>query len=76
MTLTVPTINRAREIVWVVSGAGKSDAVRRVIAGDGALPAARVRADTATLLVDAAAAVGIAGDVSIEGAASARGGSA
>ena len=43
ITLTFPAINRARLVVFTVSGATKRDAFARVAAGDD-LPAARVRA--------------------------------
>ena len=56
MTLTFPAIDRARCILWLVTGAGKSDALRRLRAGDRSIPAGRVRSDRAILLADTAAA--------------------
>jgi 6-phosphogluconolactonase len=56
MTLTYPIIDRARHIVWVVTGADKVAALRRLRAGDVDIPAARVRSEHATLLADRAAA--------------------
>ena len=56
MTLTYPLINRARKILWVVTGAEKVEALRKLRAGDGSIPAGRVRAERALLLADRAAA--------------------
>ena len=58
MTLTFPAIDRARCILWLVTGSGKSDALRRLRAGDRSIPAGRVRNDRAVLLADAAATGG------------------
>jgi 6-phosphogluconolactonase len=55
LTLTLPALSRARRILWVVTGAGKAPALARLRAGDGAIPAGRVRRDRALLLFDAAA---------------------
>jgi 6-phosphogluconolactonase len=56
MTLTPPAVNRAGWIVWLIAGASKAPAVRRLLAGDPGIPASRVRRDGVTLLADAAAA--------------------
>ena len=56
MTLTYPALGRARQILWVVTGADKARALLRLEAGDPTIPAGRVRADRAVLLADAAAA--------------------
>jgi len=56
MTLTYPAINRARRIVWVVTGSEKVDMFRRLRDGDLSIPAGRVRRDLALLLADRAAA--------------------
>jgi 6-phosphogluconolactonase len=58
MTLTYPVINRARRILWVVTGENKVDAVDRLLQGDHSIPAGRVRSDQALLLADRAAAKG------------------
>jgi 6-phosphogluconolactonase len=58
MTLTFPAIDRARCILWLVTGAGKAAAFERLRAGDRSIPAGRVRRDRAILLVDTAAAGG------------------
>jgi 6-phosphogluconolactonase len=56
MTVTLPLINAARAVLFVVGGADKADAVRAVRSGSSELPAARVRARTTVWLLDAAAA--------------------
>jgi 6-phosphogluconolactonase len=55
MTLTPPAINRAGWIVWLIAGSAKAPVVARLLAGDPAIPASRVRRHDATLLADAAA---------------------
>jgi 6-phosphogluconolactonase/glucosamine-6-phosphate isomerase/deaminase len=52
LTLTLPCIGRARRIVWVVAGAEKREAVRRLLAGDPEIPAGRVPRGRALLLLD------------------------
>ena len=59
MTLTYPVIDRARRILWVVTGAGKTAMLRRLLSADSSIPAGRVRQDRATVLADQAAADGI-----------------
>lgn len=56
MTLTYPILNRARRVLWVVTGADKAPMVDRLLAGDRGIPAGRVRSDRALLLADCAAA--------------------
>lgn len=51
LTFTFPAIARARLVVVTVSGGSKSDAWRRLCAGDD-IPAARVRAERLLWLVD------------------------
>lgn len=60
MTLTYPAINRARHIMWIVSGSEKAVAFQRLFEGDASIPAGRVRADGAVALVDVAAAGDVA----------------
>jgi len=46
ITLTLPILNRAREVILIAAGAAKSALAKKVVAGDAAaskLPAARVR---------------------------------
>ena len=57
VTLTVPAVNRARQIIFLASGAGKRYALARLQAGDTTIPAAHVRNDeTVTVFTDSAAA--------------------
>src|SRR6267143_1831696 len=56
MTLTYPTINRARRILWVVTGSEKVEMLRRLREGDVSIPAGRVHREQALLLADRAAA--------------------
>ena len=56
MTLTYPTLNRARRILWVVTGGEKREMLRRLLDGDGTIPAGRVRREHALVLADRAAA--------------------
>jgi 6-phosphogluconolactonase len=56
MTLTYPTINRARRVLWVVTGSEKVEMLRRLREGDVSIPAGRVNRDRALLLADHAAA--------------------
>ena len=58
MTLTFSAIDRARRILWLVTGSGKSLPFERLREGDRSIPAGRVRNDRAVLLADAAAAGG------------------
>jgi 6-phosphogluconolactonase len=56
MTLTYPILDRARSILWMITGSDKTEALRRLREGDTAIPAGRVRADHALALVDRMAA--------------------
>jgi len=59
MTLTYPVLDRARAVLWVVTGSEKAPALQRLLARDRAIPAGRVRADRALVLADRAAAPGV-----------------
>ncbi|NLE77054.1 MAG: 6-phosphogluconolactonase [Chloroflexi bacterium] len=62
VTLTLPALNAARQVLFLVSGADKADAVRAVwVDEDSRLPARRVRpvAGRLTWLLDQAAAAGL-----------------
>lgn len=52
MTLTYPIINRARCVLWLVTGIEKVGMLTRLRAGDISIPAGRVRADQAVVLAD------------------------
>jgi len=56
MTLTYPMLNRARRILWVVTGSEKVAPLRRLLDGDRSIPAGRVQREQARLLADRAAA--------------------
>jgi len=55
MTLTYPILNRARRVLWVVTGSDKAGMVNRLLDGDRGIPAGRVSGDRALLLADSAA---------------------
>lgn len=59
MTLTYPALGRARQLLWVVTGADKAPVLSRLVSGDPSIPAGRVRADRALVLPDAAAAAAL-----------------
>lgn len=56
MTLTYPAIDRARRILWLVTGAEKAAMLARLRRADPGIPAGRVRQENALLLADRAAA--------------------
>jgi 6-phosphogluconolactonase/glucosamine-6-phosphate isomerase/deaminase len=56
MTLTYPVLDRARRILWLVTGAEKVTMLPRLRAGDRSIPAGRVRQEHALVLADRAAA--------------------
>jgi 6-phosphogluconolactonase len=56
MTLTFPVLNRARNILWLVTGATKSAMLARLIEGDRSIPAGRVQRHSAQILADRDAA--------------------
>ncbi|MFM8363660.1 MAG: 6-phosphogluconolactonase [Verrucomicrobiota bacterium] len=60
LTLTYPVINRARRILWVVTGAEKAPMVPRMLMGDPTIPAGPIAQSNATLLLDAPAAESLA----------------
>jgi 6-phosphogluconolactonase len=55
MTLTFPALDRAREVLWLVTGEDKVDALRRLLGGDETIPAGRVRTESQLVLADDAA---------------------
>ena len=56
MTLTYPTLNAAKQVLWLVTGEDKVDALRRLRAGDTSIPGGRVAAASQLIIADAAAA--------------------
>ena len=56
MTLTYPALNRARRIVWLVTGREKAAMLARLCEGDSSIPAGRIRRDRALVLADREAA--------------------
>ena len=56
MTLTYPVLDRARAVLWLVTGADKAAAFPRLRDGDPTIPGGRVRRDDALLIADRAAA--------------------
>lgn len=59
MTLTLPVLNRARRILWIVTGADKRTALAGLMAADARVVGSRVRRDGALVLADAAAAADV-----------------
>ena len=59
MTLTYPALNRARRVLWLVTGEDKAAMLARLRRGDPAIPAGRVRQDDAVVLADRAASSGL-----------------
>jgi 6-phosphogluconolactonase len=61
MTLTYPIINRARRILWLITGSDKAGPLARLRDADRSIPAGRVRQDQALVLADRAAAGSLQG---------------
>ena len=55
MSLTYPTLNRSRKIVWLVTGESKVDALHRLRAGDRSIPAGRINVDRQLVIAYVAA---------------------
>jgi 6-phosphogluconolactonase len=56
MTLTYPMLNRARRILWLVTGSDKVSALARLREGDTSIPGGKIQRDQAVVLADEAAA--------------------
>jgi 6-phosphogluconolactonase len=56
MTLTCPILNRARKILWVVTGREEAEMCRRLLAGYRSIPAGYICRDRALVVADCAAA--------------------
>jgi 6-phosphogluconolactonase len=52
MTLTFPMLDRARQRLWLVTGAGKAQMLARLCAGDTGIPAGRVNSENAVVFTD------------------------
>jgi 6-phosphogluconolactonase len=59
MTLTYPVINRARQILWVVTGEEKVKPLSQLENGDTSIPGGRIRREEALVLADETAAGGM-----------------
>ena len=59
MTLTYPILDRARRIVWLVTGREKAEMLSRLYERDRSIPAGRVRREAAVVLADHEAAVAV-----------------
>ncbi len=55
MTVTYPLLDRARKILWLVTGESKVEMLGRLREGDGSIPAGRVTSERAVVLADRAA---------------------
>jgi 6-phosphogluconolactonase len=56
MTLTYAALSKARERLWLVTGAAKAAALAQLVQGSGRSPAAAVSRENALVIADAAAA--------------------
>jgi 6-phosphogluconolactonase len=56
MTLTYPALARARQVLWLITGADKKEPLARLLAGDTTIPAGRVEAAASLVMADRAAA--------------------
>jgi 6-phosphogluconolactonase len=55
MTLTYPALARASQLLWLISGADKRDALAKLLASDPSIPAGRVEAGASLIMADRAA---------------------
>jgi 6-phosphogluconolactonase len=56
MTLTYPVLNRARRVLWLLTGAEKVEMLKRLVKADPSIPAGRVNQERALVFADRAAA--------------------
>jgi 6-phosphogluconolactonase len=56
MTLTYPILNRSRRVLWIITGKEKAGMLKRLVDGDGSIPAGRVRCEEALVFADRPAA--------------------
>jgi 6-phosphogluconolactonase len=55
MTLTYPALQRANQLLWLVSGEDKVEALAKLLDGDESIPAGRVEAGASLVMADRAA---------------------
>jgi 6-phosphogluconolactonase len=60
MTLTYLVLERAPNVLWLITGEDKVDALQRLQAGDRSIPAGRISSANALVIADEAAAQGVA----------------
>ena len=61
MTLTYPALARARQLIWLVTGADKQEPLAKLMGGDASIPAGRVEAASSLVIADADAAATVLG---------------
>jgi 6-phosphogluconolactonase len=52
MSLTYKALNRARQIMFLITGEGKEDALSKLVEGDPGIPAGRIENPNVTLITD------------------------
>ena len=55
MTLTYPALARANQLLWLVSGEDKRDALAKLLDSDPSIPAGRAGAGASLIMADRAA---------------------
>ena len=55
ITLTYPTLNAARLVLWLVTGEEKREPLAQLLAGEHSIPAGRIEAQAAVVICDRAA---------------------
>ena len=55
MTLTYPALERGEQLLWVVSGEDKREALEQLLDSDPSIPAGRVQAGASLIMADRAA---------------------
>lgn len=63
MTLTLPALDRARQRLWLVTGLGKAEPLRDLLASTGDAPAARVARNDTVVVADDDALARVSGPV-------------
>jgi 6-phosphogluconolactonase len=52
MTMTYPALARASQILWLITGPDKHDALHKLLNGDRSIPAGRVEAGASLVMAD------------------------